>query len=82
MRLTLKAPITTAAAVLAAGVTPTLAHAGGDAYARGGPACLEKFKVHETEDLTLEGDAAYLKSSRTSGTPPARWTTRPVPPST
>jgi hypothetical protein len=61
MRLTRKAVIATSAAVLAAGVTPALLPGGGDAYARGGPACLEKFHVHATEDLTWEGDEPYLK---------------------
>jgi hypothetical protein len=61
MRLTLKTVIATSAAVLAAGVTPALAPGGGDAYARGGPACLQKFSVHSTEDHTWEGDEPYLK---------------------
>ena len=66
LRLTRKAVIATSAAVLAVGVTPALVP-DGDAYARGGPICLEKFSVHETEDFTWEGDEPYLKSSRTSG---------------
>ena len=61
MRLTRKAVIATSAAVLAAGVTPALVPGGGDAYARGGPVCLEKFSVHATEDFTWEGDEPYLK---------------------
>ena len=61
MRLTRKAVIATSAAVLAAGVTPALVPGGGDAFARGGPVCLEKFSVHATEDFTWEGDEPYLK---------------------
>ena len=61
MRLTHKAVIATSAAVLAAGVAPALVPGGGDAFARGGPVCLEKLSVHETEDFTYEGDEPYLK---------------------
>ena len=60
-RLTLKALIATSAAVLAAGITPALAPGGGDAYARGGPACMLTFSVNATEDVLPDGDEPYLK---------------------
>ena len=60
-RLTLKALIATSAAVLAAGITPALAPGGGDAHARGGPACMLTFSVNATEDVLPDGDEPYLK---------------------